>query len=223
MKFNLYCLALLLFLSTLIIHAQKKQISATCRIVFQGENFRNKMYYIASNYGKYQTLLDSVIGTPEGKIVFEKDKKYVEGIYMLVTKDKKIETEFLMDENQHFTIVPNATDIQKIKIQDSPLNNDFFAFNFFFKTKSDQLKELETKFSAQKSKKDSINVLNKIKIIQGEINIYKHNYIKKNSPNTLALLLRLTQQIDNFLDKPTTEILKAKKDSIAYLKKHYFD
>lgn len=223
MKFKLCCLALLLFFGSPIIHAQKKQISAACRIEFQGENFKNKMYYIASNFGKYQIVLDSVIGTPEGKIIFEKDKKYVEGIYMLVTKDKKIETEFLMDENQHFTIVPNATDIQKIQIQDSPLNNDFFAFNFFFKTKSDQLKELETKFSAQKSKKDSINVLNKIKIIQGEINIYKHDYIIKNRPNTLALLLKLTQPIDNFLDKPATEILKEKKDSIAYLKKHYFD
>jgi len=181
------------------------------------------MYYLASNFGKYQTLLDSVHGTPEGKIVFKKDKKYVEGIYMLVTKDKKIEMEFIMDENQHFIIEPNSKDPQKTKIQNSPLNLDFQTFNVFFKSKSDLLKELNTKLTDQKNKKDSSNVVNKMKIIQNEINIYKHNYIQKNTPNTLALLLRLTQPIDNFLNKPEAEIVKTKKDSVDYLKKHFFE
>ena len=68
------------------------------------------MYYLASHYGKYQTLLDSVKGTAEGKLIFKKDQKYVEGIYMLVTSDKKIELEFLMDSNQKFEIqVTKAT------------------------------------------------------------------------------------------------------------------
>ena len=223
MKLKLFCIALLLFFCNLKINAQQGKIPAACKIQFQSEAFKNKMYYIASNFGKYQTLLDSVIGTPEGKLLFEKDKKYVEGIYMLVTKDKKIEIEFLMDENQHFAITPNSKEPQQIQIQDSPLNTDFFAFNVFFKSKSDQLKELNSGLTLQKNKKDSTNVLKKIKIVQNEINSYKHDYIQKNSSNTLALLLRLTQPVDNFLDKPADEAINTKKDSVAYLKKHFFD
>jgi peroxiredoxin len=224
MKFKLFSIVLFLFLYNSKNYAQTMPIaSSACMIQFQSENFKNKMYYIASNYGKYQTLLDSVIATPQGKIIFKSDKKYVEGIYMLVTKDKKIETEFLMDENQHFTIEPNSSEYQKTKIQNSPLNLDFLAFNVFFKSKSDQLKELNTSLTTLKTKKDSSNVIKKMKIIQNEITLYKHNYIQKNTPNTLALLLRLTQPIDNFLTKPTYETLKTKKDSIDYLKKHFFD
>ena len=55
-----------------------------------------------------------------------------------------------------------------------------------------------------------------MKIIQNEITLYKHNYIQKNTPNTLALLLRLTQPIDNFLTKPTYETLKTKKVESLY-------
>lgn len=223
MKLKLLCVILFLFFYNLKTYSQHKELSPACRIQFQSENFKNKMYYLASNYGKYQTLLDSVIGTPEGKVIFKKEKKYVEGIYMLVTKDKKIETEFLMDENQHFVIEPNSTDNQKTKIQNSPLNSDFLAFNVFFKSKSDQLKELNANLTIQKNKKDSISVRNKIKIVQNEINSYKHNYIQKNTTNTLALFLKLTQPVDDFLDKPADQILKTKKDSVDYLKNHFFD
>jgi peroxiredoxin len=223
MKLNRYCIILFLFLCTLKTNAQNEQISSGHVIQFQNENFKDKMYYIASNYGKYQTLLDSVVATSDGKIIFKKSEKYVEGIYMLVTKDKKIEFEFLMDENQSFTIEQNPNDIQKNKISNSPLNLDFQNFNIFFKAKSDQIKELTTSLKDQNNKKDSTNVISKIKVIQNEINVYKHNYIKKNTPNTLALLFRLTQPVDDFLNKPADELLISKKDSIYYLKNHFFD
>jgi peroxiredoxin len=223
MKLKLSCVILFLFFYNLKTYSQHKELSPACRIQFQSENFKNKMYYLASNYGKYQTLLDSVIGTSEGKVVFKKEKKYVEGIYMLVTKDKNIEMEFVMDENQHFIIEPNSKDPQKTKIQNSPLNIDFQTFNAFFISKSNLLKDLNAKLTDQKTKKDSAIVVNEIKIIQNEINVYKYNYIKKNTPNTLALLLRLTQPVDDFLNKPEDQILKTKKDSVDYLKKHFFD
>jgi peroxiredoxin len=223
MKLNCYYILLFLFLWNVKTNAQNEQISSGHVIQFQNESFKNNMYYIASNYGKYQTLLDSVVATSDGKIIFKKPEKYVEGIYMLVTKDKKIEFEFLMDENQFFKIEKNPNDIQKNKITNSPLNIDFQNFNIFFKDKSDQLKELTTSLKEQNNKKDSTNVISQIKTIQNEINVYKHNYIKKHSQNTLALLFKLTTPVDDFLNKPEGELLNSKKDSIDYLKNHFFD
>jgi thiol-disulfide isomerase/thioredoxin len=211
-----------LSISSLVLAQAKKTIPAS-QIEFQSPEYANKMYYLASHYGKYQTLLDSVKGTSEGKLVFKKGQKYVEGIYMLVTPDKKIELEFMMDSDQKFAIqVTNPTD-KIVTINNSALNQDFNAFNSFFKIKMEGIKALEKTLADTKTQQDSVIIIQDLKKIQGEINLYKNNYIQTNPGNTLALLFRMSQPIDNFLNKPAEEKLATKTDSIAYLKKHFFD
>lgn len=85
------------------------------------------------------------------------------------------------------------------------------------------IKALEKTLADKKTKQDSALVIKDLKKIQSEINTYKNNYIQSNPSNTLALLFRMSQPIDNFLNKPSDEKLASKTDSIAYLKKHFFD
>ena len=223
MKIKSLLVLFFVFISGSAILAQAKKTIPTSQIGFQSPEYANKMYYLASHYGKYQTLLDSVKGTNDGKLLFKKDQKYVEGIYMLVTPDKKIELEFMMDSDQKFSIqVTNPTE-KTLSIQGSSLNQDFNGFNSFFKTKMEGIKALEKNLADKKTKQDSALVIQDLKKIQSEINTYKNNYIQSNPSNTLALLFRMSQPIDNFLNKPAEEKLATKKDSIAYLKKHFFD
>ena len=223
MKIKSLLVLFFVFISGSAILAQAKKTIPTSQIGFQSPEYANKMYYLASHYGKYQTLLDSVKGTNDGKLLFKKDQKYVEGIYMLVTPDKKIELEFMMDSDQKFSIqVTNPTE-KTLSIQGSSLNQDFNGFNSFFKTKMEGIKALEKNLADKKTKQDSALVIQDLKKIQSEINTYKNNYIQSNPSNTLALLFRMSQPIDNFLNKPAEEKLATKNDSIAYLKKHFFD
>ena len=223
MKIQSVLLLFYFFLISSPLLAQAKKTIPVSQIEFQSAEYANKMYYLASHYGKYQTLLDSVKGTNDGKLVFKKDQKYVEGIYMLATPDKKIELEFMMDANQKFSIqVTNPTD-KTVAISNSILNQDFNVFNSFFKTKMEGMKALEKNLADKKTKQDSAIVIQDLKKIQSEINLYKNNYIQANPENTLALLFRLSQPIDNFSNKPAEEKLATKTDSIAYLKKHFFD
>ena len=223
MKIKSLLVLFFVFISGSAILAQAKKTIPTSQIGFQSPEYANKMYYLASHYGKYQTLLDSVKGTNDGKLLFKKDQKYVEGIYMLVTPDKKIELEFMMDSDQKFSIqVTNPTE-KTLSIQGSSLNQDFNSFNSFFKTKMEGIKALEKNLADKKTKQDSALVIQDLKKIQSEINTYKNNYIQSNPSNTLALLFRMSQPIDNFLNKPAEEKLATKNDSIAYLKKHFFD
>ena len=223
MKIKSLLVLFFVFISGSAILAQAKKTIPTSQIRFQSPEYANKMYYLASHYGKYQTLLDSVKGTNDGKLLFKKDQKYVEGIYMLVTPDKKIELEFMMDSDQKFSIqVTNPTE-KTLSIQGSSLNQDFNGFNSFFKTKMEGIKALEKNLADKKTKQDSTLVIQDLKKIQSEINTYKNNYIQSNPSNTLALLFRMSQPIDNFLNKPAEEKLATKNDSIAYLKKHFFD
>ena len=223
MKIHSLLVLFFVFVNSNLALAQAKKTIPASQIEFQSPEYVNKMYYLASHYGKYQTLLDSVKGTSEGKLVFKKGQKYVEGIYMLVTPDKKIELEFMMDSDQKFAIqLTNPTD-KIVTINNSTLNQDFNAFNSFFKTKMEGIKALEKNLADKKNQQDSAVVIQDLKKIQGEINLYKNNYIQTNPANTLALLFRMSQPIDNFLNKPAEEKLATKTDSIAYLKKHFFD
>ena len=223
MKIHSLLVLFFVFVNSNLALAQAKKTIPASQIEFQSPEYVNKMYYLASHYGKYQTLLDSVKGTSEGKLVFKKGQKYVEGIYMLVTPDKKIELEFMMDSDQKFAIqVTNPTD-KIVTINNSALNQDFNAFNSFFKTKMEGIKALEKNLADKKTQQDSAIVIQDLKKIQSEINLYKNNYIQANPENTLALLFRMSQPIDNFSNKPAEEKLATKTDSIAYLKKHFFD
>jgi thiol-disulfide isomerase/thioredoxin len=223
MKIQLLLVSFFVFITSSSVLAQAKKTIPASQIEFQSPEYKNKMFYLASHYGKYQTLLDSVKGTAEGKLMFKKDQKYVEGIYMLVTPDKKIELEFLMDANQKFNIQVTNPNEKTLAIENSPLNQDFNTFNSFFKAKMEGIKSLEKSLADKKTKQDSAIVIQDLKKKQSEINAYKNNYIQANPSNTLALLFKMSQPIDNFLNKPTEEKLATKTDSIGYLKKHFFD
>ena len=90
-----------------------------CFVEFQSDSYKNKSFILASHFGKYQTLLDSVNADSDGKLIFKSKKKYVSGIYMLLNNSKEIEFEFLMDDAQQFKIEPNTITPAKTKIYNS--------------------------------------------------------------------------------------------------------
>jgi thiol-disulfide isomerase/thioredoxin len=192
-----------------------------CVVEFQSDTYKNKSFYLASHYGKYQTLLDTVTADSTGKLTFKKTDNYVSGIYMLLNNSKEIEFEFLMDDVQQFKIEPNSKDPSKTKIYNSPLNIDFRDFNYFLKSKQTQIQLLQQSTTTIDAQKEKFFVQEKIKIIEEEIKNYKRNYVKSHA-NTLALLFKLTQPIDDFSSLTKNQKLATKKDSISYLKNNYF-
>ena len=192
-----------------------------CVVEFQSDAYKNKSFYLASHYGKYQTLLDSVYADSTGKLTFKKTDNYVSGIYMLLNNSKEIEFEFLMDDVQQFKIEPNSKNPSKTKIYNSPLNIDFRDFNYFLKSKQTQIQLLQQSITTIDAQKEKFFVQEKIKIVEEKIKNYKQNYVLSHT-NTLALLFKLTQPIDDFSSLTKNQKLATKKDSISYLKNNYF-
>ena len=193
-----------------------------CLVEFQSDAYKNKPFYLASHFGKYQTLLDSVIADSEGKLIFKNKKKYISGIYMLLNNSKEIEFEFLMDDVQQFKIEPNIVTPSKTKIYNSQQNIDFRDFTIFLESKRSQLELLQESIKTTENPKDKFEFQNKIKSVENEIENYKQNYRLSHS-NTLALLFKLTQPIDDFSSLAKNQKLTTKKDSILYLKNNYFE
>jgi len=201
--------------------AQSEKKQSGCSIEFQNKDYKNKTFYLASHYGKFQTLVDSVIGDADGRLLFKKNEKYTGGIYMLVNNAKEIEVEFLMDELQQFKINPKPQNLSKTTIYQSPVNIDFRDFNLFLKTKRSQIELFNTPLQATENKTERIVYQKKIESIEKEIAQYKQNYIATHT-NTLALLFRLTQPIDDFSSLPRNQKLPTNEDSLSYLKNNYF-
>ena len=146
--------------------AQSAPTQAGCSIEFQAKAYKNKTFYLASHYGKFQTLVDSVIGDPDGKLVFKNDETYVSGIYMLVNNANEIEIEFLMDDVQQFKIKPDSQNPSKTTIDQSPLNIDFRDFNVFLKTKRSEIDVLKTSFESSNVKSEKAIYQKKIEFIE---------------------------------------------------------
>tara|TARA_B110000459_G_scaffold182426_1_gene210590 strand:- start:2313 stop:3752 length:1440 start_codon:yes stop_codon:yes gene_type:complete len=201
--------------------AQSEKNQSGCLIEFKNKSYKNKTFYLASHYGKFQTLIDSVNGDSDGRLIFKKNKKYVGGIYMLVNNTKEIEIEFLMDEKQQFKIEPDTQNSSKTAIYQSPINIDFRDFNLFLKAKQLQIELLKPRLETAENKAEIIVFQKKIESIKNEINQYKQNYISSHT-NTLALLFKLTQPIDDFSSLKRYQKLLTNEDSISYLKNNYF-
>ena len=95
---------------------------------FESDRFANKTFYLASYYGKFTVLLDTVVATPNGTILFEKEQKHPQGMYMLVDENKSIVGEFLLDQDQDFSVKVDATNFQESVVFNSQLNEDYFRF-----------------------------------------------------------------------------------------------
>ena len=191
-----------------------------CFIEFQSDSYKNKSFYLASHFGKYQTLLDSVNANSDGKLIFRNKKKYVSGIYMLLSESKEIEFEFLMDDVQQFKIEPNTKTPAKTKIYNSQENVDFRDFTLFLKSKKSQIKLLQESIESTSNPKERFDFQKEIKFVEEKIENYKQNYSLSHS-NTLTLLFKLTHPIDDFSSLKTNKKLKTKKDSILFLKNNY--
>jgi hypothetical protein len=191
-----------------------------CAIEFQSENYANRTLYLVSHYGKYQTLLDSVVGTLEGVIAFKRPEKYVSGLYLLVNQDNKIEYEFLMDEEQQFRIEIDTADPSRTVIKGSKLNTDFNTFNTFFAVQKKRIETIEKSLVQHNTSSDSLRAKLQIDSLQQTIISYKNRYISKND-NSLALLYKLSQPINNFNALPQNLELPTLKDSLNFLKTNF--
>jgi thiol-disulfide isomerase/thioredoxin len=140
---------------------------------------------------------------------------------MLLNNSKEIEFEFLMDDAQQFKIEPNTIPPAKTKIYNSQQNIDFKDFTFFLESKRSQIKLLQESIKTSDNPKEKYDVQKEIKSVEIEIENYKQKYSLSHS-NTLTLLFKLTQPIDDFSSLPKNQKLRTKKDSILYLKNNYF-
>src|SRR4051812_35858279 len=81
--------------------------------------FKNTWVYLGSHFGKYKNMADSAWLNEKSQGTFKGNKKMPQGIYFVVSPNKYLLFELLMDKEQNFTIKADTTALSNITITGS--------------------------------------------------------------------------------------------------------
>jgi len=183
---------------------------------------KNCKVYLGSHFGKSMALVDSTMLNEKSQGVFKGPTKLTGGIYFVVSPQLTIQFELLMDAEQQFNIVADTALKDKAIITGSFDNDLFKTYSAFTQVKGRTKAQLENEYRAQKTKADSLRVINEIISINKELQDNQDNIIKKNPKSLLAMLLNTMRRPT----PPAIPIVKGKPDSLypyRFVKDHFWD
>jgi hypothetical protein len=209
--------------------AKEKKTTSTQQVT-KGRNipititpYKNCWIYLGSYFGKNKVLADSTWLNENSQGVFKGDEKLTGGIYFVVSPTKKlIEFEFLMDEEQHFSITADTSKRDNAIIKGSLDNDLFSAYSKVTAVKGKQMQDIKTRLASATNKEDSLSLKNEYIALEKDLDDYRANIIKK-YPNSLLTLLF---NVMNRPQAPEIPIIDGKPDSaypFRFIKEHYWD
>ena len=102
------------------------------KIKFQIEELANKECYLAHHFADQKYMKDTIQMDENGVGVLEGDDKIPGGVYLFVLPKKQNYFEFLIDEDQHFTLKTNKDNlVQDMEVEGSEDNkvfNDYISY-----------------------------------------------------------------------------------------------
>lgn len=190
------------------------------------KNSKDTLAYLTFYQLDKTYVKDTCTHIKNGKIFFKGKGKLDRGVYSLISQDKKILFDFVIDEsNQKMTINSDATSeyYSDLSSSDSKSENDFFNYIRFVSGQNSKL-DPTLQLSKGKSKKDSIALVKEKRTeLDKEVKDYENNFILQHKGTYFADVINLK------MDKVLQDVPKAsngRPDSIAvfkYYKKHFWD
>lgn len=187
---------------------------------------KNTKVYLYNYYGKADRfqMADSASLNDKSEGVFKGNKKMFGGIYILVSDKRARLMDFLMPDNQYFSIVTDTAQPDKGVITGSQENTLYQGYAKFLETTGPKKYALEQQFRAAKTKEDSAELRKKILAVDKEMQQYREDVIKKYPESMLASFFNTMKR-----PEPPTELpVKAdgSKDSsfpYRYIQEHFWD
>ncbi len=180
--------------------------------------FANTQLYLGSYYGKYKTLADSAVTDASGTAVFKGDKKLDKGIYFLVSPQKSILFEILMDDAQHFSLKADTSHVENVVFTGSEDNTAFQNYTKFLSQHVPAITSLKVSLQSAKTKADSAKINADLQVQDNELNAYRQNIISRDSASMLALFFKSVKRPD-----VPDNIKPNSPDAFYYVKDHFWD
>lgn len=216
---------LVAYLSPLFVLAQSGAASEKgYEIQLTVKPYANQKLYLGYHYGKLKYLLDSVVLNQQHTGKLSGSKPLPGGIYFVVSPQRQILFELLIDKPQHFALVADSTGgFQNIQFTNSPDNQQFQSYTQFIGKRGRDLQLAQQALKDSKSPKDSAERAQQVKKLNDEINQYRSQVSAKDPQRILPSIFRAMQEPEV---PPAAQHPGGKYDSLfayRYYKDHYWD
>jgi thiol-disulfide isomerase/thioredoxin len=186
--------------------------------------YKGSKIWLGYYYGKLKAVADSTLLDAAGNGQFKGKDKLMGGVYFVVSPNKEILFELLIDSHQNFSVVADTGSFpSQVKFTGSPDNTMFQSYTQFMATQGTAISKEQAELAKATRKEDSTQIISRIRALNMEVQHYREDIEKKSPRSLLAMLLRALREPTI----PDQEKNAAKKtDSLFayhYYKAHYWD
>jgi len=228
---SLYVFCLLVstfcFLPFSLVAQKNKTKEPNHKIVFNVKDSKDDKMFLVIHYRDKFLLKDSASNNGKNEFIFERDEKYDEGLYSLVSGTKKLLLNFIMDGEQKFTYnLDTIGNVQNFFVVGSPDNAEMLRFQQKTNESMKQMKVWEEKKKEFEDlvKNDSADYyLEKMRNLDADMKQFITELINKNPTFLFSKLQKSFREIE-IPDPPIQE--DGTIDSsfqIAYYRTHFWD
>lgn len=183
---------------------------------------KNTVVYLGSYYGKSRILVDSVKLNEQSEGVFQRKEKYPGGIYFLVSPEKYILQEFLMDQQQRFSLLGDTIKKEEFQILGSEDNTLFLQYTKESGALALQLQQIDVAFQQAKTEEEKNRLRSDYKKFDDQLKQLRFSFVQKNPTSNLSAFLNAMKRPE----VPPIPIINGKADSLypySYVKEHFWD
>lgn len=160
---------------------------------------QDSIIYLAIHYRERLLLRDSARNDGRSAFLFKGDNPYEEGLYTLVSQDRKPYLNFIIDGGQEFTyFIDTLGDVRNFSVKNSPQNEEMLRFQR--KTVQAQMlvREYQEKINEYKeTNEDSLEFYNqKVRDVNSEMEQFITELIEKNPTFLFSKLQKSYRQIE---------------------------
>ena len=185
--------------------------------------FTRKYIYLGHYEGKQVPVIDSGLLDNKSETVFKGSKNLGAGVYVIGYPNKQGYFEFLIGNNQFFSIKADSATPADVNFKNSPDNDLLKSYQRFMATNGKKIDSARKMLSTAKTTKDSSRLNNLITKTNKDIKDYRLGIMKKYPDGTLSFLLKLLQEPEI---PPASQQPGGKYDSLyvyKFFKSHFWD
>ena len=195
-------------------------------LIFNIKDSKDTLVYLVIHYNDKLILKDSVKPAGKCKFVFKGPNRYDDGMYSLVSMDKKLYLNFILDHNQHFEYSLDTTmNVDHFAVKHSPENAEMLRFQ---KKTAQATKDADEWSKKRKEFEDADNVdsanyyKEKLTDLNNEMTDFINDLIDRNPD----FLFSKMQKSYKSVDIPGYKTEDGEPDYVkqaAYYRLHYWD
>ncbi len=198
------------------------KVQAQYNIKVQVKPYQNQYIYLGYHYGKVKALADSIKLDEQSTGTFKGNKLLPGGIYFIVSPNKEILFELLLDKDQDFSVVAEKDKLPNgIKFTGSAENTGFQAYGVMASRTGQAVQEMQEKLKQGLNRDDSMALVKKTRTLNDLMQLYRDSIAKANPTSFLASLFNAMRE--PVVPKPTSEQQKDSLFGYHYFKSHYWD